>query len=128
MGSKVLLTVLALIAAGLAVQRSCAGSHGSEVGTTQEIVGTWTTTAPSHADRFFEIRAQEVVFGQGEEGSERHRIVGVTRRVDPQGRTRYLVRYQMASPADGEATLELLVEDPYLVIAGQPEIQWLRAR
>lgn len=128
MGTKSVLTALALLAAGLAVQRSCAGSHGGEVGVTHEILGTWTTTAPSHVDRFLEVRALEIVFGQGGESTQRHTIVGVHRRVDPQGRSRYLVRYLMGSSRDGEGTVELVFEEPFLILASQPEIQWIRVR
>jgi hypothetical protein len=31
-----------------------------------DLIGVWETTAPTYADRFFEIKTDEVIFGTGE--------------------------------------------------------------
>ncbi len=33
----------------------------------EELIGVWETTAPTYADRFFEIKTDEVIFSTGEE-------------------------------------------------------------
>ena len=79
MRSKVYLVVLALVAAGLVGWRACGGAPETAVGVTADLAGIWRTTSPGHIDRHFEIRAQEIVFGQGDEGAVTYPLVGVVR-------------------------------------------------
>jgi hypothetical protein len=128
MSSRVFLVVLSLIAIGLLGYRACGGPPGAEVALPAQLVGVWTTQTPSHADRHLEIRAGEVVFGQGEAGNQKHLVRGVRRRSDDQGHPIYVIRYQVSASPASDATLELRFDDPFLIIVTQPEIRWLRAR
>lgn len=128
MSSRGLLAVLSLIVIGLLGYRACGGPLGTEVSLPAQLIGVWTTQTPSHADRHLEIRANEVVFGQGEAGNQKHLIRGVRRRSDDQGQPIYVIRYLASVSPASEATLELRFNDPFLVIVTQPEIRWLRAR
>jgi hypothetical protein len=49
----------------LMVLAACQG--GGKAAVPDELIGVWETTAPTYADRFFEITAGEVMFGTGEE-------------------------------------------------------------
>ena len=95
MSSRGLLAVLSLIVIGLLGYRACSGAPGAEVSLPAQLLGVWMTQTPSHADRHLEIRAGEIVFGQGEAGNQKHLIHGVRRRSDDQGHPIYVIRYQV---------------------------------
>jgi hypothetical protein len=40
---------------------------GKKTPVPEDLIGVWETKAPAYADRFFEIRTSEVIFGTGEE-------------------------------------------------------------
>ena len=44
---------------------------GKKTAVPDDLIGVWETTAPTYADRFFEIKTDEVIFGTGE-GKLRH--------------------------------------------------------
>lgn len=128
MRSKVYLVVLALVAAGLVGWRACDSAQETEVGVTADLAGIWKTTSPGHIDRHLEIREQEIVFGQGEAGEATYPLVGVVRTPGPEGRTRYVLRYQVDKSTLAEGRLELLVGPADLRIASQPGIRWTLQR
>ena len=39
---------------------------GKKTAVPDDLIGVWETTAPTYADRFFEIKTDEVIFGTGE--------------------------------------------------------------
>lgn len=54
------------------------GCHSGDGKTVPEhLLGVWKTTHPKYADRYFEIRKDVVIFGQGEGKSEFHAIASV---------------------------------------------------
>ena len=128
MRSKVYLVVLALVAAGLVGWRACGGAPETAVGVTADLAGIWKTTSPGHIDRHFEIRAQEIVFGQGDEGEVTYPLVGVVRTPGPEGQTKYVLRYRIDAGTGAEGSLELLVGPSDLRIASQPGIRWTLQR
>lgn len=128
MRSKVYLVVLALIAAGLVGWRACGVAPETAVGVTPELAGIWKTTSPSHIDRHFEIRAQQIVFSQGDEGEVTYPLVGIVRSPGPEGHTKYVLRYRIDADTDAEGRLELLVGPSDLRIASQPGIRWTLQR
>ena len=40
---------------------------GKKTTVPEDLIGVWETTAPTYADRFFEIKTNEVIFSTGEE-------------------------------------------------------------
>ena len=47
------------------VLSACQG--GGRTPVPNDLIGVWETTAPAYADRIFEIKADEIIFGTGEE-------------------------------------------------------------
>jgi hypothetical protein len=43
----------------------------------EDLIGVWETTAPTYADRFFEIKTNEVIFGTGEEKFDTYPITKI---------------------------------------------------
>jgi hypothetical protein len=61
----------------------------------EELIGVWKTTAPPYADRFFEIKTDEVVFGTGEETFDTYPITKIKTEKDPkEQRTLYTLYYR----------------------------------
>jgi len=42
-----------------------------------DLIGVWKTTAPTYADRFFEIKTDEVIFGIGEGNFDTYAITRI---------------------------------------------------
>ena len=43
----------------------------------EDLIGVWETTSPAYADRFFEIKAKEIIFGTGEEKFDAYPITKI---------------------------------------------------
>jgi hypothetical protein len=56
---KVLVIIIYLI-----VLSTC--QCGRKTTVPEDLIGVWETAAPTYADRFFEIRTDEIIFGTGE--------------------------------------------------------------
>jgi hypothetical protein len=91
------------MAAALLVSACATGSDTIPEG----LVGRWTTTASSHADRFFEVGPATLRISQGEAGVASYPITGV-RVADEGGRT--LVELQYVADAESEAFFRLLYD------------------
>jgi hypothetical protein len=48
----------------------------------EHLLGVWKTSHPKYADRYFEIRKDVIIFGQGEGKSEFHAIADVDQSAD----------------------------------------------
>ena len=48
-----------------------------------DLIGVWKTTAPTYADRFFEIKTDEVIFGTGEGSFDTYPISKIKSEKDP---------------------------------------------
>ena len=61
----------------------------------EDLIGVWRTMAPTYADRFFEIRADEVIFGTGEEKFDTYPItkIKIEKDREEQG-TLYVICYK----------------------------------
>ncbi len=61
----------------------------------EDLIGVWRTTAPAYADRFFEIKTDEVIFGTGEEKFDTYPITKIKIEKDnkEQG-TLYIICYK----------------------------------
>jgi hypothetical protein len=60
-----------------------------------EILGDWTTDAPSYRNRHFEIRTNAIVFGTGEFSADlRHSLVGSETKPGSDGWTDCVLRYR----------------------------------
>jgi hypothetical protein len=61
----------------------------------EDLIGVWETAAPTYADRFFEIRTDEIIFGTGEEKFDTYPITKIKIEKDPgeQG-TLYIICYK----------------------------------
>ncbi len=61
----------------------------------EDLIGVWETTAPTYADRFFEIRTDEVIFSTGEETFDTYPISRMRIEKDPiKQRTLYIICYK----------------------------------
>jgi hypothetical protein len=60
-----------------------------------DLIGVWETTAPDYADRFFEIKADEVIFGTGEEKFDTYPITKIKMEKDrDEQKTLYVICYK----------------------------------
>lgn len=50
---------------------------GKKTAVPDDLIGVWKTTAPTYADRFFEIKTDEVIFGTGEEKFDTYPITKI---------------------------------------------------
>jgi hypothetical protein len=130
MSSRRIIVVLAVIAVIALIVQWRTEPERTEVGVTREIAGRWVTANPRWADRFLEITPGEVVFGQGEEGEARYRIVSVYRvpsSEEAPGGTSYVIRYRENADEGAVSDLELSVVDGALRLASQPNVKWTPA-
>lgn len=118
--------VLAGAAALLVVVRPGRGPAQREIGVGSELVGTWRTTHEGHADRYLEINADQIVFGQGEAQEERRQLVGVFLEEDSANPPVYVLRYSIDDINERTADLRVLLHDDVLRIENQPQIAWTR--
>jgi len=56
---------------------------GKKANVPGDLIGVWKTTAEPYADRCFEIKADEVLFGTGEGGFDTYRITKIKMEKDP---------------------------------------------
>jgi hypothetical protein len=61
----------------------------------EDLIGVWRTMAPTYADRFFEIRRDEIIFGTGEEKFDTYSItkIKIEKNREEQG-TLYIICYK----------------------------------
>jgi hypothetical protein len=60
-----------------------------------DLIGVWETTAPTYADRFFEIKTDEVIFGTGEERFDTYPITKIKIEKDrEEQKTLYIICYK----------------------------------
>lgn len=117
---------LGVVAALLVIARPGQEPGLREVGVGRELFGVWRTSDSRYADRFLEFGPDVVVFGQGEEGEARHRLVGVfleESAVSPGG---YVVRYWLDDAGERQATLRLHLAEGLLRLDNQRDIVWTR--
>src|SRR4030042_3127838 len=50
---------------------------GEKKAVPEDLIGVWETAAPTYADRFFEIRINEIIFGTGEEKFDTYPITKI---------------------------------------------------
>jgi hypothetical protein len=61
----------------------------------EDLIGVWETTSPAYADRFFEIKAKEIIFGTGGEKFDTYPITKIRIEKDRQEqKTLYLICYK----------------------------------
>jgi hypothetical protein len=61
----------------------------------ENLIGVWETAAPTYADRFFEIRTDEIIFGTGEEKFDTYPITKIKIEKDRGGQRRlYIICYK----------------------------------
>jgi hypothetical protein len=75
----------------LMVLAACQG--GGKAAVPDELIGVWETTAPTYADRFFEITAGEVMFGTGEEKFDTYPIKKIKIEKDFKEQKAYYIIY-----------------------------------
>jgi hypothetical protein len=75
----------------LMVLAACQG--GGKAAVPVELIGVWETTAPTYADRFFEITAGEVMFGTGEEKFDTYPITKIKIEKDFKEQKAYYIIY-----------------------------------
>jgi hypothetical protein len=61
----------------------------------ENLIGVWETTFPNYADRFFEIRSNEILFGTGEGKFDTYPITKIKMEKDREGQKNlYLICYK----------------------------------
>jgi hypothetical protein len=123
MRARTWIGLLGVVLVLLALSWRSGGPKRTEVGLTSELAGVWRTEDPRYADRFLEIRANEVVFGQGDQGRARHRIAGIYLEQTPEGPPVYVLRYRLDA-AEPTGELRVRVDHGVLRIASQPNVAW----
>jgi len=100
-------------------------SVGGEAAAPEELHGTWTTDAPSYADRAFTITDSTVTFYQGGQDSTFHRLVGFEREADRSGAV-YTLEYEQGGQTL-KYTFEYSASDE-IRIRNLEHMVWRRAR
>jgi len=60
-----------------------------------DLIGVWETTAPTYADRFFEIKTDEIIFGTVEGSFDTYPITKIKIEKDPvEQKTLYIICYK----------------------------------
>ncbi len=60
-----------------------------------DLIGVWKTTAPTYADRFFEIKTDEVIFGTGDGNFDTYAITRIEIEKDREQKgTLYTIGYK----------------------------------
>ncbi len=113
------------VAAVLVILRPGARPDPPDVGVSRELAGVWTTSDAKYLGRSLEIAPGEVIFGQGEAGEERRRLLGVYRE-DSSGSTLYILRYALDDQRESVADLRVRVHEGVLRFEGHPEVAWAR--
>jgi len=68
---------------------------GRKAAVPEDLIGVWRTAAPTYADRFFEIKAEEVIFGTGEGKFDTYPITKIKIERDPKEQgTLYIICYK----------------------------------
>jgi hypothetical protein len=129
MKPRTLLGFLAVALLGVVAMRACPREPATEeTGVTRELFGRWTTEDPRYADRFLDISATEIGFGQGEAGEARHRISHVLLERRDDGSHRYVVRYFFDDKREEELDLLVLAGHGELRLETLPEVRWVPDR
>jgi hypothetical protein len=91
------------------------------------LLGVWTTPDSRYADRFFELRAQSVTFGLGENGRAVLPVSSVEWNSD-YGKSLFTVHYQGEDGSETSMEFYHLPLDGVLVFKNQLQTYWLRKR
>jgi len=68
---------------------------GGKTTVPEYLIGVWLTTEPTYADRPFEIKTDEVIFGTGEEKFDTYPITKIKIEKDPvEEKTVYIICYK----------------------------------
>ena len=127
MRARTWIGLLGVVLVLLALLLRSGGPRRTEVSLTSELAGVWKTEDVRYAGRFLEIRPNELVFGQGDQGKARHRIAGIYLERMPEVPPVYVLRYRLdAAEATGE--LRVRVDHGVLRIASQPNVAWTAQR
>lgn len=94
-----------------------------------ELKGVWKTTAPQYADRFWEIRGNEIIFGTGGESFTSHTVFRVAE-VVRDGKSLYTIFY--SNPEGQEYRLSLYYnsggDEAAVRFKNQQQIEWTREK
>ncbi len=75
----------------LTVLAACQG--GGKAAVPDDLIGVWETTTPSYADRPFEIKTDELIFGTGEEKFDTYPITKIKIEKDLKEQKSYYIIY-----------------------------------
>lgn len=81
---------------GLTVLSAC--QPAKKMAVPENLIGVWETTAPTYADRFFEIKTDEVIFSTGEKTFDTYPISKMRIEKDrKEQKTLYIICYKNAA-------------------------------
>jgi hypothetical protein len=123
MRARTWIGLLGVVLVLLAISLRSGGPRRTQVGLTSELAGVWKTEDVRYGDRFLEIRPNEVVFGQGDQGKARYRIAGIYLEQMPEGPPVYVLSYRLDG-AEPMGELRVRVDHGVLRIASQPKVAW----
>jgi hypothetical protein len=88
------------------------------------LIGVWKTSAPTYADRYFEITKDSITFGTGEGTHVSHRILSIEM-VPQEAEQVYIISY-----ADGgqKSVFSFHLNNGVIRIKNQKELQWTKQR
>jgi len=93
-----------------------------------DLIGVWKTTTEPYADRSFEIKADEVIFGTGEGNFDAYQITKIKTEKDPREQaTLYILCYKII---EGQEYKFSFYYDPAshgtIRFKNQPEMVWTK--
>jgi hypothetical protein len=93
-----------------------------------DLIGVWKTSAPQYADRFFEIKKDEIIFGTGEGSLKSNAIINIeTEKVRGEETSLYTIQYK---DQEGERYTFSFYYDPVksgvIRFKNQTQIAWTR--
>ena len=91
----------------------------------EELIGTYTTSEQTYAERSLELTSREVVFGLGDAGTSRHVIESVSRE-DDQAKTLYTLAYAGEGGTDHLIFYHDAAHGGSIVLHNQTSITWSR--
>ena len=104
----------------------CKPANGQTV--PEHLLGVWKTTHPKYADRYFEIRKDVIIFGQGEGKSEFHAIASVDQSAEGKS-TLYTITHISHDGQRFTFAFSYLPDDNgALRFKNQKDITWMRER
>ncbi len=91
----------------------------------EQLIGTWTATAPSHQGRFIEITEEHIIFSSDENHSVFYSIRGIESR-QLEGITEYTIEYRGVGGGSRRISLRLSEGETVAIELANQDGIWIR--